>query len=259
MPRLRGFMGYWYPYLWDSSESLFSLLVFLPRGWNSGPQSRSRSNRDSGPLNKALGTRLMNPLTTRLRCLLLNLLPHLTGAKRVFWPYIIYKTKKFLEKKFQWPNKYTKCRVSDFLTRYYSTDLGIIETTLKTSFSRSHFRLFFFWANLSFPQKREKSTYSSGEKAWRRRDQPALQARITWLMIFTSRNVGFFPFQFRIVLAVLRFFKERLLAISLSASLKLSFWGSSPREFCHYIKIWPSVWINRLAKVTWYDLFRSFL
>ena len=51
MPRLRGFMGYWYLYLWDSSEGLFSLLVFLPRGWNSGPQSRSRSNRDSGPLN----------------------------------------------------------------------------------------------------------------------------------------------------------------------------------------------------------------
>ena len=121
------------------------------------------------------------------------------------------------------------------------------------------FQAFFFWANLSFPQKREKSTYSSGEKAWRRRDQPALQARITWLMIFTSRNVGFFPFQFRIVLTVLPFFKERLLAISLSASLKLSFWGSSPREFCHYIKIWPSVWINRLAKVTWYDLFRLFL
>ena len=35
-------------------------------------------------------------------------------------------------------------------------------------------------------------------KAWRRRDQPALQAKITGLMIFTSRNVGFFPFQFRI-------------------------------------------------------------
>ena len=51
MPRLRGFMGYWYLYLWDSSEGLFSLLVFLPRGWNSGPQSRSRSNWDSGPLN----------------------------------------------------------------------------------------------------------------------------------------------------------------------------------------------------------------
>ena len=62
---------------------------------------------------------IMNPLTTRLRCLLPNLLPHLTYAKRVFWPYIIYKTKKFLEKKFQWPNKYTKCRVSYFLTRYY--------------------------------------------------------------------------------------------------------------------------------------------
>ena len=29
MPRLRGFMGYWYLYLWDSSEGLFSLLVFL--------------------------------------------------------------------------------------------------------------------------------------------------------------------------------------------------------------------------------------
>ena len=107
------------------------------RGWNSGPQSRSRSN---------IGIRdrwIMNPLTTRLRCLLPNLLPYLTCAKRGFWPSIIYKTKKFLEKKFQWPNKYTKCRVSDFLTRYYSTDLGIIETTLKTSFSRSHFRLFF--------------------------------------------------------------------------------------------------------------------
>ena len=92
---------------------------------------------------------IMNPLTTRLRCLLPNLLPYLTCAKRVFWPYIIYKTKKFLEKKFQWPNKYTKCRVSDFLTRYYSTDLGIIETTLKTSFSRSHFRLFFSKSQLS--------------------------------------------------------------------------------------------------------------
>ena len=32
MPRLRGFMGYWYLYLWDSSEGLFSLLVFLPIG-----------------------------------------------------------------------------------------------------------------------------------------------------------------------------------------------------------------------------------
>ena len=30
MPRLRGFMGYWYLYLWDSSEGVFSLLVFLP-------------------------------------------------------------------------------------------------------------------------------------------------------------------------------------------------------------------------------------
>ena len=86
-------------------------------------------------------------------------------------------------------------------------------------------------------------------------------SRFSFESFFTSRNVGFFPFQFRIVLTVLPFFKERLLAISLSASLKLSFWGSSPREFCHYIKIWPSVWINRLAKVimTWYDLFRLFL
>ena len=84
-------------------------------------------------------------------------------------------------------------------------------------------------------------------------------SRFSFESFFTSRNVGFFPFQCRIVLTVLPFFKERLLAISLSASLKLSFWGSSPREFCHYIKIWPSVWINRLAKVTWYDLFRLFL
>ena len=95
----------------------------------------------------------MNPLTTRLRRLLPNLLPHLTCAKRVCaeelaaspacWPYIINETKKFLEKKkFQWPNEYTKCRVSDFLTRYYSTDRGIIETSLKTSFSRSLFSLF---------------------------------------------------------------------------------------------------------------------
>ena len=114
-------------------------------------------------------------------------------------------------------------------------------------------------ANPSFPQKRE----NSGGKAWRRRDQPALQAKITgpapdWWSLLLGMW-GFYPFQFRIVLTVPPFFKERLLAISLSASLKLSFWGSSPREFCHYIKIWPSVWINRLAKVTWYDLFRSFL
>ena len=139
----------------------------------------------------------MNPLTTRLR----RLLPHLTCAKRVcaqelaarpaFWPYII-KQRNFLKKKFQWPNKYTKCRVSDFLTRCYSTDRGIIETTLlKTSFSRSHFSLFLpipIEQIPAFPRK-EKRAYSSGEKAWRRRDEPALQAKITGLMIFTSRNV----------------------------------------------------------------------
>ena len=78
-------------------------------------------------------------------------IPHLTCAKRVcpqelaarpaFLPYII-RQRNFLKKKFQWPYKYTKCRVSDFLTRYYSTDRGIIETALKTSFSRSHFSLF---------------------------------------------------------------------------------------------------------------------
>ena len=93
-------------------------------------------------------------------------IPHLTCAKRVcpqelaarpaFLPYII-KQRNFLKKKFQWPYKYTKCRVSDFLTRYYSTDLGIIETTLKTSFSRSHFRLFFFFSKSQLsPEKRKE-------------------------------------------------------------------------------------------------------
>ena len=101
-----------------------------------------------------------------------------------------------------------------------------------SSFSGSHFSLFLpilIEQISAFPRK-EKRVRTVQERAWRRRDQPALQAKITWLMIFTSRNVGFFPFQFRIVLTVLPSFKERLLAISLSASLKLSFWGSSPRE-----------------------------
>ena len=129
-----------------------------------------------------------------------------------------------------------------------STDRGVIETSLKTSFSRSHFSLFspipMHWAN---------PTYSSGEKAWQGRDQPALQAKITGLI---TRKVGFFSFQFRIVLAVLPVLKERRLAIPLSASLKLSFWGSNPQIGD---QIRPSVWINRLAKVAWYDLFRLFL
>ena len=80
---------------------------------------------------------------------------------------------------------------------------------------------------------------------------------------FFSRNVGFFPFQFRIVLAALPLFKERHLAIPLSVSLKLSFspafWVSNPREFCHYTKIWPSVWINppRESDLVWFISFVS--
>ena len=148
---------------------------------------------------------------------------------------------------------------------YYNTDREIVETSLKTLFSRSHFGLF--------------SPIKPWGRGWAKRDVGVTNRRYKrrspdwWSLLlgmwgfsrfsfesfFTSRNVGFFPFQFRIVLTVLPFFKERLLAISLSASLKLSFWWSSPRKFCHCIKIWPTVWINRLAKVTWYDLFRSFL
>ena len=134
MPRLRGFMGYWYLYLWDSSEGVFSLLVFLPRGWNSGPQSRSRSNRDSGPLNNEPADHSLTPPPSQP--------PSPLNLCQEGFLAIYKKTKKFLEKKIQWPSKYTKCRVSDFLTRYYSTDRGIIETTLKTSFPSSHFSLF---------------------------------------------------------------------------------------------------------------------
>lgn len=193
---------------------------------------------------------------------------------------IYNEIKKFLEKKSQWSNEYTKYRVSDFLTRYYSTDRRIIETSLKTSFSRSHFSLFSripIEQIPAFPRKGKSPgeevepgapgwanpTYSSGEKAWQRRDQPALQAKITGLLIFTSRNVGFFPFQFRIVLAALPLFKERHLAIPLSVSLKLSFspafWVSNPREFCHYTKIWPSAWINppRESELVWFISFVS--
>ena len=97
----------------------------------------------------------MNSLTTRLRRLLPNLLPHLTCAKRVsarelaarpaFWPYIM-KQRNFLKKKNLNDLMNTLNAVSLIsrhgITSNYSTDRGIIETSLKTSFSRSHFSLF---------------------------------------------------------------------------------------------------------------------
>ena len=118
--------------------------MFLPSSWNSGPQSRSRSNRDchrdSGPLNNEPADHSLTPPPSPLN-LCLRVCAQELAARPAFWPYII-KQRNFWKKKFQWPNKYTKYRVSDFLTRYCSTDRGIIETTLKISFSRSHFSLF---------------------------------------------------------------------------------------------------------------------
>ena len=132
------------------------------------------------------------------------------------------------------------------ITSNYSTDRGIIETSLKTSFSRSHFSLFspiLIGQIPAFPRKGkspveevDKSyvpTYSSVGKAWRRRDQLALQECGVFPFSVSNRSVGFFPFQFRIVLAVLPLFKEQRLAIPLSLRLKLSFWGLNPRVFCH--------------------------
>ena len=55
-------------------------------------------------------------------------------------------------------------------------------------------------------------------------------SRFSFESFFTSRNVGFFPFQFRIVLAVLPSFEERRLAIPLSVSLKNSRFGDQIHE-----------------------------
>ena len=99
----------------------------------------------------------------------------------------------------------------------------------------------------------------------RKRDDGVTNRRYR-LMIYDSKlkrekphmNVGFFPFQFRIVLTVLPSFKERSLAISLSASLKSRFGDQVHENFATNQNL---ALIMNLPprKVTWYDLFRSFL
>ena len=95
--------------LWGTNTSIFetqakaSLVCWS--FWQGAETPDPRAEAD--PIG--IGDRwIMNPLTTRLRCLLPNLLPHLTCAKRVCaqelaarpacWPYII-KQRNFLEKK----------------------------------------------------------------------------------------------------------------------------------------------------------------
>ena len=72
----------------------------------------------------------MNPLITRLL--------RLFAARPACWPYII----KLLEKKKNLNDLMNTLLKNAVSLIYYTTDRGIIDTSLKTSFSPSHFSLF---------------------------------------------------------------------------------------------------------------------
>ena len=147
MPRLRGFMGTNTSiFETQAKASLVCWSFWQGAEKQSGSQSRSRSNRDWGPLNNEPADNSLTPPPSQPPSPL-NLCQEglCLGISSMSCMLAIYnETKKFLEKKKNLNDLMNalNCRVSDFLTRYYSTDRGIIETSLKTSFSRSLFSLF---------------------------------------------------------------------------------------------------------------------